>query len=270
MSKHHDPIEEVIDALRKSLDRALDERDAALRSSIEVEQQRDLCRDLTLRFENELEIQRRDLARRLNDEIGTHATAIRTMAETLEHRLAGKDPSLVQMAGLLMKGTDALCESVRAMVREVRPEALAFGGLLEGLRALVADWRLRASRVRFELLAEPDDDALFGLGPARVESLAHACVVDALQRAVSEGHASLVLVSARRGVASVVLQVSDDGIPFRQRTFATNEAFEGLQSQVVSMGGTLTMHSGESGGVEVLLSLPWPRRDGVPPSDASD
>ena len=66
------------------------------------------------------------------------------------------------------------------------------------------------------------------------------------------------------------LQVSDDGIPFRQRESATNEAFEGLQSQVVSMGGTLTMHSGESGGVEVLLSLPWPRREGAAPGDGPD
>ncbi|MEN9315700.1 MAG: hypothetical protein RIS35_2093 [Pseudomonadota bacterium] len=270
MSTHHDPIEEVIDALRKSLDRALDERDAALRSSIEVEQQRDLCRDLTLRFESELENQRRDLARRLNDEIGAHATAIRTMAQTLGHRLAEQDPSLVQLASLLLKGTDALCDSVRSMIQEVRPEALAFGGLLEGLRTLVADWRLRASRVRFELLAEPDDDALFGLGPSRIESLAYACVVDALERAVSDGRASLVLVSARRGAASVVLQVSDDGLPFRQRDSAMDEVFESLQTQVTGLGGTLTMHSGESGGVEVLLSLPWPPRDRGAGSEAPD
>ena len=260
MSAHHDPIEEVIDALRKALDRALSERDDALRASIEVEQQRDLCRELTLRFESELEAQRRDLARRLNDDVGRHATAIRTLAETLEHRLHGQDDSVVELATLLARGTDALCESVREMVTSVRPEALAFGGLLEGLRALVADWRLRASQARFELLADPDDDSGFGLGPSRIESVAYAVVAAAVEHAVGEGRAALVVVSASRGEAAITLQVSDDGLPPARRKFPGSEAFEALQARVEAVEGALTLRSGESGGAELLLSLPWPER----------
>lgn len=264
MSARQDPIGEMIDALRKSLDRAIGERDDALRATVEVEQQRDLCRELTLRFESELETQRRELARRLNDDVGRHATTMRTLAQTLVSRLQGQDESLVELARLLASGTDSLCESVREMVSTVRPEALAFGGLLEGLRALLADWRLRASQVRFEMLAEPDDDAGFGLGPSRIESVAYAAVSAAVGHAVGEGRAGLVVVSASRGDAAITLQVSDDGLPPTRRRFPASEAFETLQSRVEAVEGVLTIRAGESGGAELLLSLPWPARARAP------
>lgn len=259
MKPRHDPIDEVITSLRKSLDRALDERDAALRCEIEAEQARDLNSELALRFESELEEQRRELARQLNHDIGRHAVAIRTMAATLEHRLAGQEPSLVQMASLLLRGTDALCDAVRTMVRKVRPEALEFGGLLEGLRALVADWRLRAPHQRFELLAEPDDNVAFGLGPSVVESLAYALVEAAIESAVAEGGAGLVLVSARRGDASITLQVSDDGGRADARALTRSAAFESLRTRVLQAGGQTRIGAGEAGGVEVLVTLPWPQ-----------
>jgi glucose-6-phosphate-specific signal transduction histidine kinase len=260
MSARKDPIEEVIDALRKALDRALAERDDALRASVEVESQRDLSRDLTLRFENELEAQRRDLARRLADDLGAQANTVRQLAGTLQGRLQEQDPSLRELAAMLARGADALCESLRLTVAAVRPEALAFGGLLEGLRVLLADWRLRAGQVRFELLAQPADDAGFGLGPSRVELAGYAAVATAIEQAVGAGRAGLVVVSASRGDDCITLQVSDDGLPHGKRPPAADGGLEALQARVGAVDGALTLRCGESGGAELLVTLPWPQR----------
>ncbi len=244
-------------ALERALQRAREERDDALRHAIETEHERDLGQALALRFEREMEERQRTLARALHEELGRHATSLRMLAATLEKRLADREPSLAQLAGLMVRNADALAASVRTMVQQVQPEPLEHGGLPEGLRSLLADWRLRQPGIRFELLLEPAEDAAFGLGAARVEAAAWRIVAEAIENAVLHAGAGTVVVSVRRTGGTIPLQVSDDGHGLARRLIE-GPGLRAMRERAAACGGSVTVANGESGGAEVLARLPWP------------
>lgn len=248
-------------SLERALERARNERDGALRHAVEVEQQLDLSHELALRFEREFEDERRALAQALHDELGHHAMALRTIASTLENRLAEREPSLAQLASLMVRNADALSASVRSLIRQVRPEPLEHGGLLEGLRSLLADWALRQPSIRFELLVEPADDDSFGLAAPEIESAAWRIVAESVENAVEHAAAGTVIVSVRRGDGVLMLQVSDDGHGLARRR-VDGAGLHAMRERAAACGGSISVANGESGGAEVLASLPWPGGSG--------
>lgn len=254
------PAAEPPVSLRRALERAREERDHALRHALEAEQQRDLSHELALRFEREFEEHRRALAQALHDELGHHAMAIRTIASTLENRLVDREPSLAQLARLMVRNAEALSASVRNLVRQVRPEPLEHGGLLEGLRSLLADWALRQPAIRFQLFVDPSDDASFGFALPEVEAAAWRIVAESVENAVEHAEAGTVIVSVRRGEHMLTLQVGDDGRGLARRR-VDGAGLQAMRERAASCGGTVSIANGESGGVEVLASLPWPGAD---------
>ncbi|MFO1198058.1 MAG: cation diffusion facilitator family transporter [Burkholderiaceae bacterium] len=244
--------------LARRLERAQADRDEALRQALAAEQQRDLAGEAALRFERELDDERRSLARELNEELSAHATAVRSLAATFESRLAQREPSLARLASLMVGNIDAMSAAIRSMVNRVRPQALEGGGLLDGLRALVADWRLRQPQMRFELLVDPPEPAVFGLGLPSVESAAWRIVAEALDNAVVHSGARTVVVSARRGAQALTLQVSDDGQGLPRTARAEGPGMRRMREIAQASGGALSVATGEAGGVEVLVTLPWP------------
>ncbi len=244
--------------LRAEIARLRAERDEAIAHSLELEEQRDASRDLALRFEREFDDQRRVLARDLHDDLAQHAMAIKTMAATFESRLAEREPSLAQLARLLMRNTEALFAAVRTITGRLRPEPLEHGGLLEGLRTLVADWRMRKPAIRFELLLDPAEDAAFGLATPEIEAVAWRTAADAIENAVAHAGARTVVVSARRGTSSLTLQVSDDGRGIAGGGTPEGAGLRAMRERAQACGGSLTVATGEAGGVEVLVRLPWP------------
>ncbi len=243
--------------LARQLEQARADRDAALRHGLEAEQQRDLNGELALHYERELEQERIRLGRELNDELAQHATSIRAMAATFESRLAGREPTLAQLASLMVGNAEAMLAAIRTVIQRIRPEAFDKGGLLEGVRALVEDWRLRQPGIRFELLVEPADAGVFGVGPGETESAAYRIVAEALDNAVVHAQARTVVVSMHRDEAWITLQVSDDGRGMPARARAEGDGLRHMRERAHACGGSVTVATGEAGGVEVLVRLPW-------------
>jgi len=236
---------------------ALDEALARLRLA---EAERDLQRDMALRFERELESQRRELSGAVQGELGEHLAGLRAMAETLEARLAQREPSLAELAMLIRRSADAMASSIRSLVARVRSDQMQGESLPDGLRALVADWRLRHSGARVELLLDPSEDRVFGLGQPGVETLAWRIADHALERALVDGGAGMVIVSAIRDDDELRLQISDDGQPHAAggARDAARETFDDLCGRAAACGGRCTIALGEAGGTEVRAWLPWP------------
>ncbi|ODU72295.1 MAG: hypothetical protein ABT05_00580 [Lautropia sp. SCN 66-9] len=222
--------------------------------------ERDLNQQMALRFESEIETLRRDLSGALQRDLGEHLAGLRALAETLVRRLDAREPSLAQLAELMLSSTDAMSATIRSLASRIRPDALNGGPFPEALRALASDWRLRRPQARIELMFEPADDAVFGLGTPDAESLALAIVATAIDAALLEAGAALVVVSLARQDAELRLLINDDGRLHRTGRRPHAARLASLCDRAALRGGQWSIEPGESGGTEVLVSLPW--RDG--------
>ncbi len=237
-----------------------DAAEATLARLRRVEAERDLQRDMALRFERELDAQRRELSDAVARELGEQLAGLRSMAETLEARLAAREPSLSELARLVRRSTEAIAATMRSLVARAPGREMPGESLPDGLRALAADRRLRHVGARIELLLEPADDDRFGLGAPGVEALAWRIADHALERALQEGEASMVVVSAIREDGELRLQVSDDGRPWVavRAGAAALAALDDLARRAADCGGECTIAPGEAGGTELRVRLPWP------------
>src|SRR5690606_8847063 len=125
----------ILDELRRTMDErhgirhltlqpeaALDEALARLR---EVAAERDL---------------RREVSGAVQRELGEQLAGLHAMAETLEARLARREPSLSELAMLIRRSAESMASAIRALVARVRSDEMQGESLPDGLRALVADW----------------------------------------------------------------------------------------------------------------------------------
>lgn len=254
------PEANAVADLARQVQQARTDRDAAVRQGLEAEQQRDLNGELALQYERALEAERVRLGRVLNDELAQHATAIRAMAATFESRLAGREPTLAQLASLMVGNADAMLAAIRTVIQGIRTEAFDQGGLVEGVRALVDDWRLRLPAIRFELLIDPAHAEAFGVGPVDVETAAFRIVAEALDNAVLHAQARTVVVSMHRDVTRLTLQISDDGCGLPMRARVEGSGLRQMRERARACGGEVDVSTGEAGGVEVLVRLPWSGR----------
>ena len=242
---------------RKGIAAVRAERDAALARAQAAEERADLHASLALRFERELAEQRQATVRELHDEFSSRAISVRAMAATLQARLASREPSLAQIAQLLVSEIDALFLAMRTMTAGDGADAVEHGHLPDALRALVADWRLRKPRVRFELLLEPPGSDAFGLASQAVETAAWRIAGEAIAYCVGRSGTRTVIVSARREEQTLTLQVSDDGVAMPRQRRAEDAALRALRERAQACAASLVVGDGEAGGVEVMVQLPW-------------
>lgn len=149
--------------------------------------------------------------------------------------------------------TRASIRTLRSAVVGVYPPNLQQAGLGPALSDLTARLQQEGLEVALEVADErfdPDVDAL----------LYRACQ-EALRNVEAHAHASRVVVSVRREVASAVLEVTDDGrgVAADEVASARGEGHMGLQileELVRDAGGTLRVASADGGGTVVRVEAP--------------
>ena len=251
------PLEQP--ALRQQIQEQL----ALEQQVLAAQQDAELARDMALRFEAELDEERKRLAREVGEGLAEQVVMLKTLAQTLEKRLAQQEPSLAELAAMMCANADGLLAHIRHIVRRVRPEPLVGGGLVPAVRALADDWRLRRPDQRFEVLVEPAGESAFGLGEPDVEALAlrviELALEDAAQNELWYGAPTLLVISMRRGEGLLTLQVAHDArARRRQADLAAAPGWSDLKDRVRDLSGQLSTGTGEAGGFELIAILPWP------------
>ena len=185
---------------------------------------------LALRLERELDALSADVARSLRDEIGPQLTGLRTLAASLESRLAGSEPTLSPLAAVV----------------------------------------LRRPGCRVEVLLDPPDDAGFGLASPAIETAALQAAAAAFERALGAGAATGIVLAASRSDARLVLQIEHDGAgPGVAKGSASVPAwFASAQARIAALGGESQVERGELGGTSIVVRLPWQAAAGALPGGA--
>jgi len=210
-------------------------------------------RDSVRRASAAQEEERRRLAAELHDEIGQSLTALALQL----NRLA--EQSSDGMRAPAASARDAalqIVDDVRALARQLRPEALDELGLVPALTNLIERLSARTGLV-IERVLERDLPPLV----PDAELVIYRVAQESLTNVIRHAHASHAEVTLTEVPGGVVLAVRDDG-----RGIGPEPAEQGglrfMRERAISVGADLQITArGGSGGTEVRLLLPG---DGVP------
>ncbi len=212
----------------------------------QAQEERDLAQRVLSRLadhvQDEIEVNRRELAREVHDEIGATLTGIRMRLESLASQQPGAE--LDDVRALL----DQALETTRALCSRLRPPMLDDLGLTETLRWYVRDWSrrsgIRATTRIGALSPEPAD-------PLRTDLF--RMLQELLTNVARHSGASRVAVSLTRSRTALQLRISDDGRGFVPQE---GEGFGllGIGERLRRHGGTMSVTGGP--GATVTLRIP--------------
>lgn len=197
------------------------------------------------------ESERAALARELHDEMGQRCTALRIETAVLRQCAAGDRAGMLAAAARADASAQALYQSVRELLRRLRPAQLDELGLVPALQALCEGWELR-SGVACIFLHEGRYDDL----PDAVEVAVYRIAQEALTNALRHAHAATFQLRLVRSGAALQLEASDDGCGMDPGVPRRGLGLLGACERAAALGGTLTLDGAPGQGVRLTLRLP--------------
>jgi two-component system sensor histidine kinase UhpB len=189
------------------------------------------------------------LARELHDEMAQHCTAIRVEASYL---LRAKEADAMRAAA--QRASDSaqhLLDSLRAILRRLRPADLDELGLVAALQSLAASCEARgALQCRVEV-----DGAVGGLG-ADVDMAVYRVVQEALGNVLRHAAARSARVRLERRDDTLAVEVDDDGCGFDPDAHTRGLGLLGAAERAAALGGRLAASSRPGAGTALRMSLP--------------
>lgn len=200
--------------------------------------------------------ERQRLARELHDSVSQAlygiALGARTARQTLRHAPEQADQSL----GYILSLAEAGLADMRALIFELRPQALAEEGLVVALHKQLAALRARHGlATEAELGSEP-------AGTLAVKQTLYRVAQEALQNVARHARASRVRLRLTASSTALELEISDDGSGFDPRAkFPGHLGLRSMRERVSEIGGVLGLASEPGKGTTVRVRVPsglWP------------
>ncbi|MBE7942764.1 MULTISPECIES: ATP-binding protein [Ramlibacter] len=220
--------------------------------AFQAEQRLSDSRQLADRVEDQVDAERREIARMLHDELGQSITAIRSLAMSVLLAAQGRDASAAQAARLIVDEAGRLHDQMRGLLPRLATVEPGADGLDEALADLLLRVRSAHPGVAIELGWEPAPAPVDGAA-ARV---AYRVVQEGLTNALRHGQPRRIAVRLCPGDVLRV-QVSDDGAgPAGDWRDSTHFGLRWLRERAESLGGRLSLSAGPAGGAVLEAALP--------------
>ncbi len=231
-------------------------REVAMRVAAQSETERLLAQNQSLIKElfQVQEIERRDLARELHDELGQCLTAIKVDASTIAAKVRHQDQTALACAEAISETAERMYGDVRSLLRKLRPDTLDGLGLSAALRTHVETWQQR-HRVPCELTT----DASLGDCGEQINIALYRLVQEGLTNIAKHADARKAAVALRRSETAVTLTIEDDGRGIESETGASGLGILGMRERVRALGGSMQLGRGRHGGTHIAIAIPLMR-----------
>lgn len=231
-----------------------------------VSQQRQQLRTLTRRLTEVQELERKQIARELHDEMGQALTAISINLAAIETAVSQNNTDNIQERLQESKELAALTlEQMRELSVNLRPPMLDELGLLPTLKWYVKRYRLRTN-IQATLKVMGEERRL----PASIETAVYRIVQEALTNIVKHAEATAVRLNLHLQSDGIFMQIKDNGQGFNleealQKTVSgLGAGLLGIRERVTLLGGNFDIDTSPDDGVTVTVFLPdkkEPERD---------
>ena len=215
-------------------------------------------RRLSLSHVQVQEDERKQLARELHDEMGQHLNAIKIDAVSIRDWSVGKSEDIYGAVLSIIEVTNHVQNTLRDMLRRLRPAGLDELGLTAALEHLLAQWQVRNPQTRATLEVDEADAAIDGL--KENESMTcYRLVQEALTNVARHAQARNVVIRFARQGDQLALNVSDDGAGAPHIANTKGLGLVGMRERVEALGGGIAIESaaGEGFRIRAVIPVTW-------------
>ena len=220
-------------------------------------------RRLSLSHVRVQEDERKQLARELHDELGQHLNAIKIDAVSIRNWADGKWADVHSAALSVVAVTNHVQDTIRDMLRRLRPVGLDELGLASALEHLVQSWQTRNPATRAVLTMNTDFDDF----KENENMTCYRIVQEALSNVMRHAQAHEVTIHIERPCQSgapdhVVLSIIDDGAGLAQGVQVQAPApaqrlgLVGMRERVEALGGEIAIESPAGRGFRIRAVIP--------------
>ena len=195
--------------------------------------------------------ERQHLARELHDSVSQAIYAVVLTSHAAKKRVQ-TDPAGSEAAlGNVIELAEAALAEMRALIFELRPEALAEVGLVGALNRQLDGLELRhAIATDRQLGPEPEL-------PFETKQVLLRVAQEALHNVAKHAHAKLVTVSSGVAADRLTIEVGDDGVGFDpSRSYPGHLGLTSMHERVGALGGRLRVESVPGTGTTVRIEVP--------------
>ncbi len=203
------------------------------------------------------EDERKRIAQELHDCIGQSLSAIKYSLERAEDMTHQQDPSAPRhLLRTTISRVQETIESIRAIAMDLRPSMLDDFGPVSAVRWLCQEFREVYDDIKVHTnFAITDDDI-----PKRLGTPIFRTVQESLNNIAKHAKAKNVFVSMRGDVASLALEIRDDGVGFELKEIGRppqkGTGLSGLRERAGKTGGKFSVRSKRHAGTVVRVG--WP------------
>lgn len=206
---------------------------------------------LSSHLENALEDERTRIARELHDEMGATLAAMKMRVAWLAARLPAQMPQLAEEAGHISELVSDGIQTVRQIVRKLRPSPLEDVGLAAAFEDYVKKF---GQHTGIEcMLSLPSQAVTLEQGPA---ATLFRILQESLSNVAKHAQATRVDVILSRRGKSLLLVVEDNGIGFEPGRKEKSFGLLGIRERALMVGGKARISSEPGKGSRISISIP--------------
>ncbi|MBV9281162.1 MAG: sensor histidine kinase, partial [Chloroflexi bacterium] len=195
--------------------------------------------------------ERQRLARELHDSVSQALYGIALGAKTARTLLDRDAARAAEPLEYVLAQAEAGLAEMRALIFELRPDALEKEGLVAALTKQAESLRVRHGiAVKAQLSNEPDV-------PFETKEALYRIAQEAMHNTVKHARARAVDLSLTWDAEDVVLDVRDDGTGFDPaRGFPGHLGLQTMKERAMRLGGTLQVESAPGSGTRISVQVP--------------
>jgi signal transduction histidine kinase len=210
----------------------------------EVRAQLETVQESRARIVTAQDEERRRIERDLHDGAQQRLVALALELRSAQRALGDQgDPDVDRLLATTADELQVAVEELRELAHGIHPGTLTQAGLASALEAL-------AARMPIPVTV----DAIAERLPPEIEATAYFVASEALANVVKHAHASHAAVRATRANATLVIEVSDDGVGGADTR--AGSGLHGLADRVEAHGGRLSVDSVRDSGTRVVVEIP--------------
>lgn len=217
-----------------------------------LRQSQEELRQLASYQERIKEDERKRIAREIHDELGQNLLALRIDIAMLHARTGSTHPKLNKKVHSVLDHIDSTMKAMRAIINNLRPTVLDLG-----LNAAI-EWQVKEFQRRTGIACELEmSDKELEIDDNRATAL-FRILQESLNNVFRHARATRAQIRLNRDGETLLMRVVDNGVGIFPgcRRKANSFGLVGIKERVSTLGGSLTIETGQDAGTSITVSIP--------------